>query len=62
MEVVEVLRSEGLEETVLALGAINPAGDIDLGGAQRPSQAEEGRVKETVDGVTPTRPHGKDPV
>ena len=34
MEKDEAPRSQGPEEMVLALGAINPARDVDLGGAE----------------------------
>jgi len=52
-------RPQEPEETVLALGAIPPAGDTSQGGHDH--QVEEGRAEETLSVVAPARPHGKGP-
>jgi len=47
------------EGTVLAPGAIPPAGDASQGGQDH--QVEEGQAEGTLSMVAPVRPHGKGP-
>jgi len=54
-------RPQGLEETVLALGAVPPSGGADLGGVARPVQSEEGRDIVASNVAPLGGPHGKGP-
>ena len=54
-------RAQEPEETVVALGAIPPPGDADLGGVARPVQIEEGRAIVASDAAPPGGPYGKGP-
>ena len=54
-------RPQGLEETVLALEAMPPPGDADLGGAARAVQIEEGRAIVASNVASLGGPHGKGP-
>ena len=58
-EEVGTPRPQETEGTVLALGAIPPAGDVSQGGHDH--QVEEGRAEGTLSVVAPARPHGKGP-
>jgi len=53
------LRPQGPEETVLALGAMPPPGDADLGGTARPAQIEEGRAAVASNVASLGGPRGK---
>jgi len=56
---METSRPQRPEETVLALGAIPPPGDVDLGDVAWPAQIEEGRAI-LASNVAPLRdPHEK---
>jgi len=58
---METPRPQRPEETVLALGAIPPPGDADLGDVARPAYIEEGRAI-VASNVAPLRdPHEKGP-
>ena len=54
-------RPQEPEETVLALGAIPPPGDADLGVVARPVQIEEGRAIVASNAAPLGGPHGKGP-
>ena len=55
---VDAPRSQEPEETILALGAVPPSGDVDLGGASRPRQTEGRHAEMALSTVPPARPHG----
>jgi hypothetical protein len=56
---VEAPRSQEPEGTIVALGAIPPSGDVDLGGVSRLGQAEGGHAEMALSTVPPARPSGK---